>query len=73
MATITIPKKITSRKLRLDHYAGEWVAFVGEKIVAHNKDLKDLMKEVDAGGLRKKASVILIPRKDEGPYILIIL
>ena len=73
MATITIPKKIISRKPGLDHYAGEWVAFVAEQIVAHNKDFKDLMREVDAKGFRKKASVFLVPRKDEGPYILIIL
>jgi len=73
MATITIHKKNTTKKIKLDRYAGEWVAFVGEQVVAHNKNLKDLMKEVDAKGLRKKAAVILIPRKDEGPYILIIL
>jgi len=73
MATITIPKNRTLKKVKLHSYAGEWAAFVGEKIVAHNKELKDLMKEVDARGLRKKASVILIPRKDEGPYILVIL
>ena len=73
MATITIPKKITSKKIRLDHYAGEWVAFIGKEIVAHNKTLKDLMKEIDARKLRKKASVFLVPRKDECPYILIIL
>jgi hypothetical protein len=30
------------------------VAFVGNKIVAHNKNLKDLMKEIDAKRLRKK-------------------
>jgi hydrogenase maturation factor len=49
------------------------VAFIGDKIVAHNKNLKDLMKEIDAKGLRKKASILLVPRKDEGPYVLVIL
>lgn len=73
MATITIPKNRTLKKVKLHSYAGEWVAFIGEEIVAHNKDLKDLMKEIDARKLRKKASVFLVPRKDEGPYILIIL
>jgi hypothetical protein len=46
-------------KIKLDSYAGEWLAFVGDKIVAHNKNLKDLikdlMKEIDAKKLRKKA------------------
>jgi hypothetical protein len=73
MTTITISKKRIPTKIKLHSYAGEWVAFVAEQIVAHSKNLKDLMKEVDAKGLRKKASVILIPRKDEGPYVLIIL
>jgi len=43
------------KKITLDSYAGELVAFVGDKIIAHNKNLKDLMKEIDAKKLRKKA------------------
>jgi len=73
MATITIHKKITSRKVKLDSYAGKWVAFVGGEIVACNENLKNLMEEIDAKKLRKKAAVFLVPRKDEGPYVLIIL
>jgi dihydroxyacetone kinase-like predicted kinase len=67
MITIINPQR--RKKIKLDSYAGEWVAFVGDKIVAHNKNLKDLMKEIDAKGLRKKASILLVPRKDEGPYV----
>ena len=33
------------------------MAFVGNKIGAHNKNLKDLMKEIDAKKLKKKASI----------------
>lgn len=73
MTAITIPKKTSPKKIKLDPYAGKWVAFVEGKIVAYNKNLSDLMKEVDLKGLRKKASVFLVPRKDEGPYVLIIL
>jgi hypothetical protein len=68
MVNITNSKK--NKKIKLDYYAGEWVAFVGEKIIVHNRNLKYLMKEVDAKGLRKKASIFLVPRKDDGPYIL---
>jgi hypothetical protein len=71
MVTIINNKK--GKKIKLDSYAGEWVAFIGDKIVAHNKNLRDLMKEIDAKGLRKKVSILLVPRKDEGPYILVIL
>jgi len=68
MATITIHKKITLKKVKLDAYAGKWVAFVGEEIVAYNETLKGLMEEIDVKKLRKKAAVFLVPRKDEGPY-----
>jgi len=69
MSTITISKKITSKKIKLDRYAGKWVAFVNGEIVAYNETLKDLMEEIDKKGLRKKASVFLVPRRDEGPYV----
>lgn len=71
MATITVSKKTISKKVKLDRYAGKWVAFVEEKIIAHNENLGELMREIDSRGLRKKASVFLVPRKDEGPYVLI--
>ncbi|MEK7087202.1 MAG: DUF5678 domain-containing protein [Patescibacteria group bacterium] len=73
MATTTYPKKTTSKKMKLDRYAGKWVAFINGKIVAYDEALSGLMKEIDSRKLRKKASVFLVPRKDEGPYVLIIL
>ena len=51
-----------------DNYSGQWVAFLGPKIIAHHKTLKELMKEIEEMDLRKKVSVFLVPRKDEGPY-----
>jgi peptidyl-tRNA hydrolase len=67
--------KIKSKKKtpNLDRYSGEWVAFVEEKVIAHKKSLKELMEEVKRKHLEKDASVFLVPRKDEGPYVLIIL
>ena len=59
--------------MKLDRYAGKWVAFINGKIVAYDEALSGLMKEIDSRKLRKKASVFLVPRKDEGPYVLIIL
>jgi hypothetical protein len=57
-------------KIKLDFYAGEWVAFVGDKIVAHNKNLKDLMKEVDAKKLKKKASIFWYQEKTKLHFFL---
>ena len=73
MTTITIPKKAVSKKVKLNRYAGKWVAFIEREIVASNETLGGLMKEINSRGLKRKASVFLVPRKDEGPYVLIVL
>jgi len=73
MATKMLTKTKTNTKHKLRHYAGEWVAFVGGKVVEHSDGLDDLMKKVEAIGLKGKTSVFLVPRKDEGPYVLIVL
>jgi len=62
--------KAKGKSVNLERFAGEWVAFVEDKIVSHNKILKDLMKEVKKRLPRKKPSILLVPRKEEGPYIL---
>lgn len=65
--------KIKKGGQNLNRYAGEWVAFVDRKVFLHHNDLHSLMREVKKKKLEKKASVFLVPHKDEGPYILKIL
>ena len=60
-------------KTNLNRYAGQWVAFLDYKVVSNNDSLKGLVKELDSKGLREKSSVFLVPREDEGPYILFVL
>lgn len=60
-------------KKSLNRYAGEWVAFVNGDIVAHDKELAKVMGKVEKRRLQNKASVFLVPRKDEGPYVLAVL
>lgn len=60
-------------KKNLGQYAGEWIVFVNDIIVAHDKELTQAMSEVEKKGLQNKASVFLVPRKDEGPYALAVL
>ncbi|OHB18448.1 MAG: hypothetical protein A2666_05180 [Parcubacteria group bacterium RIFCSPHIGHO2_01_FULL_47_10b] len=68
MATsIRIQSKSTKN---LNRYAGQWVVFVDNAIIAHDKALNEAMSHARKKGLHKKASVFLVPRKDEGPYIL---
>ena len=59
--------KENKKTIALDRYEGEWVAFADGKIVAHQTTLKRLMEKVKA--LRKKPSVLLVPKKKEGPYV----
>lgn len=53
-------------------YAGKWVALAGNHIVAVGSSLPDVMRMAPAGALRNP-SVFLVPRRDEGPYVLVIL
>jgi hypothetical protein len=49
------------------------VDFVGEKIIAHNRNLQDLMKEVDAKGLRKKLQFFWFQEKMRVPIFYLLL
>ncbi len=54
-------------------YTGKWVAFVDDKPVAADETLGKLMKKIKSRHFRKSPSVMLVPRKDEGPYVLLII
>ena len=56
----------------LEQFAGEWVAFYENKIVGHSKALEGLMRSMRSRSFKKKPSVLLVPRREEGPYILIL-
>jgi len=62
-------KKVTP----LDKYAGKWVAFdEDEKIVAFGNTLEEVANKIEKMKLKKRAVYFLVPRKDEGPYILVL-
>lgn len=67
----TILLKERKSKVELEQFAGEWVALIETKVVGHSKTLEDLMRNIEKHPLKKKPSVLLVPRKEEGPYILI--
>lgn len=56
--------------MKLDRYAGKWVAFLGDRVVAFAETLEELEEKVKKLKAEKKAVYFLVPRKDEGPYIL---
>jgi len=49
------------------------VAFLDNKPVAWDKTLKDLMEKVEEKHFSKEPSVMLVPHKGEGPYLLTII
>jgi len=63
---------LKSKKKRIDlsKLSGKWVAFIDEVPVLWDKSLSLLMQKVKEKSLPKEPSVMLIPRKDEGPYLL---
>jgi len=67
MKRAEISIKENKKTIALDRYEGEWVAFADGKVVAHQTTLKRLMEKVKA--LSKKPSVLLVPKKKEGPYV----
>lgn len=57
-------------RVSLNKYAGKWVAFVDEKVVAFGDTLEEVANKIEKMKLKKRAVYFLVPRKDEGPYIL---
>ena len=63
--------KANNKTTSLDKYAGQWVAFVGGKVVANEGNLKKLMEKVNKRKrTRRKPSVLLVPKKSEENHII---
>lgn len=61
------------RRLNLERYSGKWVAFINDRPILSAEGLNILMERLKRQNLAQEPSVMLIPRKDEGPYILLSL
>ncbi len=59
-------KKIIS----LNRFTGEWVAFTKGKMIAHGRNLRNLMRKVQKLKNRERASVMLVPKRAEGNHII---
>ena len=57
----------------LSAFAGRWVAFSNNRVVAVGPSLPEVMRKLSTRSPRLKPSVFLVPRRDEGPYVLVIL
>lgn len=54
-------------------YAGKWVALSRNRVVAVGTSLPEVMRKLPARRPRSQPSVFLVPRRDEGPYVLVTL
>lgn len=70
MTTITISKRTASRKIKLDRYAGKWVALIDDKVIAWGRNLEELENKIKRLKLKVEPTFFLVPRKDEGLYVL---
>lgn len=63
--------KADKKTASLDKYAGQWVAFADDKIVAHEGSFKRLMEKINKRKrTSKKPSVLLVPKKREENHII---
>ncbi|KKS34217.1 MAG: hypothetical protein UV22_C0004G0007 [Parcubacteria group bacterium GW2011_GWA2_42_35] len=69
--------KTKLHKTGLTQYAGKWVAVKDGKVIASGRTINDIRKYItrkkgDKTPLRKLPAAFKVPRKDEGPYVLIL-
>lgn len=63
----------TKRAPDLAVYAGKWVALLNERVVAVGRSLPQVMRKFSSRASRLKPSFFLVPRRDEGPYVLVMI
>lgn len=55
-------------------YAGKWVALSSNRIVAVGASLPELIRNIPSRRpTQEEPSVFLVPRRDEGPYVLVMI
>ncbi|MEW5907627.1 MAG: DUF5678 domain-containing protein [Patescibacteria group bacterium] len=65
-----IPLKSYKKQISLKRFSGKWVAFINDKVIAWADNLQDLERKIKKIRPKKEPVYFLVPRKDEGPYIL---
>ena len=65
---------MTRRRKRIPDlaaYAGKWVVLSKDHVIAVGFSLPDVMRKIPQAPSRLQPSVFLVPRRDEGPYVLV--
>ncbi|MBU1246111.1 MAG: hypothetical protein KKB27_03875 [Nanoarchaeota archaeon] len=69
--------KQNNKKINLSKYEGKWVAVQNNQVIASGDSIYDIEKYVVRNKeekimLEKLPAAFKVPRKDEGPYVLIL-
>lgn len=71
-----LKRKKNFHPVNLSRYAGKWVVLKDGRVIAASGDLRNLKHHIarkitDKTPLEKLPAAFKVPRKDEGPYVLI--
>ena len=55
----------TKKNITFDKYSGQWVAFLGDKVVEKGRTLGSLMKKMEKKKLENKAAIFCVPKKGQ--------
>ena len=58
----------TKRNIPFDKYSGQWVAFLGNKVIENGRTIGSLMKKIEKKKLEKKAAIFCVPKKGQVHY-----
>lgn len=62
---------VSEHQKELAKHAGKWIAVSKNKLIAVGDSVNEVMRLAEAKGIQNLPLVTMVPRKDEGPYILV--
>lgn len=62
---------VSEHQKELAKYAGKWIAVLKNQLLATGDSINEVMQIVKAKDIKDLPLITMVPRKDEGPYILI--
>ena len=61
---------VSKHQKKLEQYAGKWIAVLGNKLIGTGDSVKEVMTVVKRKGIKELPLVTMVPKKDEGMYVL---
>lgn len=61
---------VSKHQKELAKHAGKWIAVLKNELIATGDSISEVMQVVREKDIKALPLVTMVPRKDEGPYIL---